>query len=88
MAEDESLKYFLQMAGKHSTFFSHKDSTCYDKWWRVAEWQGFNQFICVLWQKWKSNVLGYLSKMAGQTFSLLVTETLYTSWWLIRLVTW
>ena len=29
------------MAGKHSTF-SYTDSACYDKWLRVAKWQGLN----------------------------------------------
>ena len=41
LPENEILEHFLQMAGKHSTFSSHKESRCYDKWLRVAEWQGF-----------------------------------------------
>ena len=36
----------------------------------------------------KSNILGYLSKIAGKTFTFLATETLYTSWQVIRVVTW
>ena len=80
--------HFLQMAGKHSTFFLHKDSTCYDKWLRVSKWQGVIQFKCVLWQKvWKSNILEYFSKTAGKTFNFLVTKTLHTSWWVNRVVT-
>ena len=31
LPENEILPHFLQMASKLSTFFSHKDSTCYDK---------------------------------------------------------
>ena len=44
------------MAAKHTTLFSQKDSTCYNKWLRVAKWQGLSQFICVLWQKSCENV--------------------------------
>ena len=50
----------LQMAGKHSTFFSQKDFTYYDKWLRVAKWQGFSQFICAF--------RDISEKMAGETF--------------------
>ena len=45
LPENEILKHFLQMAVQHFTFFSKKDSTCYDKWLRVAEWQGCSEFI-------------------------------------------
>ena len=56
------------MAAKHTTLFSQKDSTCYDKWLRVAKWQGLSQFTCVLWLKvWKHSILGYFSKMADKT---------------------
>ena len=45
LPENEILKHFLQMAVQHFTFFSKKDSTCYDKWLRVAEWHGCSEFI-------------------------------------------
>ena len=34
------IRQFLQMASKHTTLFSQKDSTCYNKWLRVAKLQG------------------------------------------------
>ena len=34
--------------------------------------------MCIVAKSEKSNVLGYLSKMAFQTFNILVTDTLYT----------
>ena len=74
------------MAAEHTILISQKDSTCYNKWLRVAKWQGLSQFTCVLWQKklWKYNILGYFSKTGDRTFNFLTTETLNTSWWVIR----
>ena len=44
--KNKNLKCFLQMAGKHSTFFLQKDSRCYDKWLRVDKWQGLvNSYV-------------------------------------------
>ena len=37
LPENEILQYMLRMAGKHSTFFVQKGSTCYDKGLRVAK---------------------------------------------------